>query len=47
MGVCLKRVACLSLDTEDEKYYNKKCFVGDTVTLFLTNGSNIQGNIKS
>lgn len=46
MGVCLKRVACLSLDTEDEKYYNKKCFVGDTVTLFLTNGSNIQGSIK-
>lgn len=32
MRVCLKRVACLSLDTEDEKYYNKKCFVGDTVT---------------
>ena len=46
MGVCLKRVTCLSLDTENEKYYNKKCFVGDTVTLFLTNGSNIQGNIK-
>lgn len=33
MGVCLKRVTCLSLDTENEKYYNKKCFVGDTVTL--------------
>lgn len=46
MGVCLKRVTCLSLDTENEKYYNKKCFVGDTVTLFLINGSNIQGNIK-
>lgn len=46
MGVCLKRVTCLSLDIENEKYYNKKCFVGDTVTLFLTNDSNIQGSIK-
>lgn len=42
----MKRVTCLSLDAENEKYYDKKCFVGDTVTLFLTNGSNIQGSIN-
>lgn len=35
MGVCFKRVACLSMDSENERYYQKKAFVGDSVTLFL------------
>lgn len=42
MGVCLKRITCLSLDAENEKYYDKKCFVGDTVTLFLTKYTQFQ-----
>lgn len=50
MGVCFKRVACLSMDSENERYYQKKAFVGDSVTLFLKEEyfqvSRISGNIR-
>ena len=50
MGVCAKRITCLSMDRDNERYYPSKVCNGDIVTLFFNNGGQIQGrviNIKS
>lgn len=36
MGVVTKTVKCLSQDSENEKYYMMKAFVGDFITVFTS-----------
>lgn len=45
MGVKVRRVTCLSLDSVNEKYYSKKLFVDDLVTLFLVDNKRLQGRV--
>ena len=47
MGVCIKRINCLSMDKDNENYYPSKVCTGDLVTLFFNNGRNIQGRVSS
>lgn len=47
MGVCVKRITCLSMDKDNENYYSSKVCTGDIVTLFFNNGKNIQGRVSS
>lgn len=44
MGVVTKTVKCLSQDSENEKYYMAKAFVGDLITVF-TSGSRVYGKL--
>lgn len=47
MGVCVKRITCLSMDKDNEQYYHSKVCTGDIVTLFFNNGRRIQGKVDS
>ena len=47
MGVCIEKVICLSIDKDNERFYPSKVCMGDIVTLFLIDGTNIQGRISS
>lgn len=47
MGVCAKRITCLSMDKDNEHYYARKVCTGDIVTLFFINGGQIQGRVSS
>ena len=47
MGVCVKKITCLSMDKDNEKFYTSKVCVDDVVTLFFNNGTNIQGRLVS
>lgn len=47
MGVCVKRITCLSMDKDNEQYYASKVCTGDIVTLFFNNGGQIQGRVGS
>ena len=44
MGVVTKTVKCLSQDSENEKYYMAKAFVGDLITVF-TSGGKVYGKL--
>lgn len=44
MGVVTKTVKCLSQDSENEKYYMTKAFVGDLITVF-TSGGRVYGKL--
>lgn len=47
MVVCIEKVICLSIDKDNERFYPSKVCMGDIVTLFLIDGTNIQGRISS
>lgn len=47
MGVCVRKITCLSMDKDNEKYYASKVCIGDIVTLFFKNGTNIRGRLVS
>ena len=46
MGVCSKRVVCLSHDAEYEKYGMRKAFVGDIISVFFVRGGGMQCRIE-
>lgn len=46
MGVVIRRIECLSLDSENEKYYKRKVLKGDIVTCFTKDGRNIHGRVE-
>lgn len=47
MGICIKRITCLSMDKDNEKFYASKACVGDVVTLFFNNRPNVCGRLFS
>lgn len=46
MSVCIRRLNCLSLAKEDEKYGSWKALPGDSIKVFFINGKNIVGKLE-
>lgn len=47
MGVVIGNVKCLKYDKNDSKFYGKGAFVGDTINVWLNNGTRFRGKILS
>lgn len=46
MSVCIRRLNCLSLDKENEKYGSWKALPGDSIKIFFFNGKSVVGKLE-
>lgn len=46
MGVCIRKVTCLSMDKTCENHYSLKACKGDIVTLYFSGSKMVQGRIN-